>query len=407
MDSESVAGLVAGVIGRRQDPAAPWPKPHDMEFKSAAKGLPESFWTTYSAFANSDGGFIVLGVSRDGDGFVVSGVGDTEGIIRGIRDGLHDRGRVSVDLIRGGIRVAEVDGKDLVILEVPRAERHLRPVYVNGRVEDGTFRRGPRGDYLCTLDEVDSIVRDSRAPIDGTVLDRMGIRDLDEETVLEYRSALRSADPDSALNGMGMSEFLRAIGAMDPDGGEGLTVAGLLMFGRNDRTLRWNHDFHLAYMECLDDGPDWDYRLSTRDTTWVGNIYGFLGRALRRIQRSAGAATDAYAIIEEALLNALMNADYGGSEGVCVTRRPGILTVWNSGDFRIPPEAAESGGCSDPRNPHIARMLGLMGMAGLEGTGVCRILSAWRDAGLGRPEYTFEYGPPRVVLRFGLPSLAE
>ena len=335
MDSESVAGWVASVIARRQDPMISWPKPPDMEFKAVDRGLPESFWMTYSAFANSDRGFIVLGVSRDGDGYAVSGVGDPDGIIRDIRDGLLDRGRVSADLIRGYIGVMDVDGKDLVIMEVPRAERHLRPVYVNGRVEDGTFRRGPEGDYLCTLDEVDSMVR------------------------------------------------------------------------RNDRILRWNHDFHLAYMECPDDGPDWDYRLSTRDTTWIGNIYNFLGRALWRFHSSIGASGCAEGAVREALLNALMNADYGSRGGVCVTMRPGTLTVSNPGDLRIPLEMAEAGGCSDPRNPRIARMLGLIGMARGEGKGVPRIISAWEARGLGRPEYVLGYGPPRVVLRFPLPSPRE
>lgn len=50
----------------------------DVEFKSAAGGFPGSFWETYSAFANTDGGTIVFGVKEADGKFLLNGLSEEQ-----------------------------------------------------------------------------------------------------------------------------------------------------------------------------------------------------------------------------------------------------------------------------------------------------------------------------------------
>ena len=46
----------------------------DLEFKTARAGFPNSVWETYSSFANTDGGTIVLGIKEKNGALFVEGL---------------------------------------------------------------------------------------------------------------------------------------------------------------------------------------------------------------------------------------------------------------------------------------------------------------------------------------------
>lgn len=120
----------------------------ELEVKSAQGGFPKSFWETYSAFANTNGGTIVLGVVEDDEkGMIIEGVPDVQGTLNGLWNGLNNTEKVSANLLTDSdVVITDVDGKELIVIRVPRADRKDRPLFINGNTRN-SFRRNGEGDY--------------------------------------------------------------------------------------------------------------------------------------------------------------------------------------------------------------------------------------------------------------------
>jgi hypothetical protein len=103
----------------------------DTEFKSARGGMPGSFWESYSAMANTQGGTIVLRVAEKPTGLVWEGVPDAAQLRNVLWGQLNDRHKVSTNLLRDDdVRTVEDEGRQFVVVNVPRASRLQRPVFV-------------------------------------------------------------------------------------------------------------------------------------------------------------------------------------------------------------------------------------------------------------------------------------
>ena len=156
----------------------------DLEFKSALGGFPGSFWDTYSAFANTDGGTIILGVVEKHGQFYLDGLGDeqVEKYRKDFWNNVNNRSTISCNLLKTeDVKVEEYMGHKFMLFCVPRASREQRPVYRTTQPYNGTFKRNYEGDYKCTEKEVQRMFADAdtSTPADSRILANYSMDDID------------------------------------------------------------------------------------------------------------------------------------------------------------------------------------------------------------------------------------
>lgn len=108
---------------------------------------------------------------------------------------------------------------------------------------------------------------------------------------------------------------------------------------------------------------------------------------------------DVHDALEEALANALAHANYYGRRGILVVKKGKELTISNPGAIRVTKEEFYAGGNSDPRNPNILKMFGFVNVGERAGSGVDKILTAWKEQNWKEPEFDFSERLDRVTLK--------
>ena len=165
-----------------------------IEAKKALGGLPHSIWETYSAFANTLGGILLLGVEEHPDHSLHTvDLPDPARLIREFWDIVNDPKKVSANILTDQqVQTVTVDGDHIIAITVPRALRQDRPVYIGGDPMSGSYRRSGEGDYRCTRDEVWSMLRDAAVQTqDMDILDHVDMDALDLDSIHRYRTQLQ------------------------------------------------------------------------------------------------------------------------------------------------------------------------------------------------------------------------
>ncbi len=159
----------------------------ECEFKRAKGGLPKEIWPTVSAFANTSGGYLLLGVDEQEGRAVATGVDNPDAQLQDFFNQIHNTQKISYPVCgQHDVSVERVDGRAVVIIHVPPAPRQNRPVFINNNPYQVHFRNFT-GDRHATRQEADRIRRDaSDIPTDRIVLPQFGIDDFvgDQHQVL-------------------------------------------------------------------------------------------------------------------------------------------------------------------------------------------------------------------------------
>ncbi|WP_230943712.1 RNA-binding domain-containing protein [Burkholderia vietnamiensis] len=401
----------------------------DVEFKRAGgrdgKGeVPKEFWPTYSAMANTEGGEILLGVEElKPTGIRPHNLANAADMRQDIFNLVNNRQKVSANLLRDDdVQTIHIDHCTLLRVRVPRASRKQRPIYVGENPLRGTYERRHEGDFLVDEAKVRQMLAEqSDAPRDATILAHYGIEDLDLETVQAYRQIFASRVPTHPFIAQSLPDFLRAIQAWKKDresGAEGLTTAGLLMFGKLNSILDAVPNYIVDYQERPEARTEarWIDRLTT-DSTWSGNLFDFYRKVLAKLTsdlkmpfRLEGdvvrqGVTPIHEALQEALVNALVHADFSGRVSILVVKRPDMYGFRNPGLMRVPIEQAIRGGDSDCRNRLIQKMFQLVGAGDQAGSGVPRIFGVWKEQSWRMPVVHEKREPEQTLFELRMASL--
>ena len=368
---------------------------NDIEFKEARVKVPKSAYETVSAFANTEGGWLVFGVRDGAGGFEIVGVLNVDKVQNDFLSALRSNQKLN-RVIAVDERLIEDDGKVLLIFHIPEARRQDKPICLRGDIGESYIRRGA-GDERCTGVEIERLLRDAAYERhDGGTVDLDAERCFDDGSLHWYRKLFYDENPghDETLSHV---EFLHYWGLVVEAGGRlSPTRAAILLFGappalhqvlpRPVVDWQWNRG---NWSEELAD-ERWADRLvietnlveawkTLRDCYFrhADRPFSVNAETLQREDRPPG-----YIAFREAAINLLIHQDYADHTRKAVIRYFGDRALLqNPGDAYASADDFLEPGDKELRNPKIVAAFRRIGLSEQAGTGIRAIFGNWRQLG--------------------------
>lgn len=357
---------------------------HFREFKSALHGpdrtsprkvslVAKDIGETLVAFANADGGTLIVGAEDDG---TISGLSYAEDDIAVLRNAPKSHVHPDTPLSGARTRLVPMEDKTVLMFSVQKGTRHTHLTSDGRCLQRWDTDTVPVASEQIQFERHEQLSREyDQQWVDGATVSDLDIDLLDRvtETVLPGLSA------EKRLQFLGLAEFDQ----------ESLRLrrAALLLFASSIRKWHPRSEIRLLQVSGLELLTGNDYNV-IRDETHAGNVLELLGKGWEHVRQFLGQKrlVDGTFQIQlpypedacrEALVNAIAHRDYSiEGRSIEIVAFNDRLEIQNPGRLlstvRLS-ELREGAGVHDSRNAYIARVLREIGYMQEMGEGVRRI----------------------------------
>jgi len=367
-----------------------------VEFKKSLSEWKEII-ETISAFSNTKGGIIFVGLDNDKK---LIGVKLGKGTI----EELTNKILISTEpKIYPEIKVVSREGKKIILIRVEKYPFDVvlafgRPFK---RVGKNTVRMG-KDEYKKKILEIHK----KEVYFDGQPLPEANLKDIDEQKLKDFIKTAkeeRKLDVDVEEN---VKDILRKLKLLK---GEAITNAGILLFCKNPEKF-----FNQVGIKCIKfKGYD-----VTEEMLDFKEIEGDLFTEVKEVEKFIFSNISLRAwikeefrrqekweypprAIREALVNSIVHRDYRVPSKIQIRIFDDRIEFWNPG--RLPEgwtvETLKEEHTSEPFNPLIARMFFWMGYIEEVGTGTNKMIKWCKEWGLPEPGFQIKAGNIVVIFR--------
>ena len=353
----------------------------NAEFKVRVPAKVRELSQEVCAFANSGGGYLLIGVNDNGQ---IEGIN----IDNSKRSAIQNAIREISPAIQLDLYPVMVDDKKVWVLDVPSGKD--KPYVLSGAIY---VREGANSQKLTTAEEIRSFFQTSnRIYFDAVPCQRFDVdKELDEDNFQHFRH-------ESNITGnVTTKQILSNLQVFDDSGA--IKNGGVLFFGKEPERL-----FPHAVIHCV------LFKGTTKvhiidDKYYGGTLYNQYKQAeawikdklkVSYIMEDMGPRKEIWeiplAVFKEAIINALSHRDYYEQGAVTMVEiYDDRVEISNPGGLLLAVQK-EFGTRSMSRNPLISGLFTRMSLVEQVASGIPRMRDEMKEAGLPEPEFTTDGG---------------